>query len=167
MRKAAIGQPLRSQHAPRSMPTAGTGGFTLLELIVVMGIVALTATLVLPRLQSANARAGLQSATQQLAATLRLARAQVLYSGAEQTETLDPAGHLYWTDAMPGKRAIDPRLTLRIEEDGFEWAGQLRQIRFRPDGSATGGVIVLADGTARTRIAIDWLTGVTHLTLEP
>lgn len=32
-------------------------------------------------------------------------------------------------------------------------------IRFAPDGSSSGGRIVLADGKRRTQIGVDWLTG--------
>jgi general secretion pathway protein H len=44
---------------------------------------------------------------------------------------------------------------------------QLAGIRFAPDGSSSGGRIVLADGKRHTQIGIDWLTGRISVTDVP
>ena len=138
-------------------------GFTLLELIVVLSIAAMTATLVLPRVQSTASRTGLQATAQKLASALRLAHAEGLRQGIDQNVILDLQGRAFWSDAAPRHQSIDPAIQIAINDDGFEWAGQERKIRFPAEGGATGGEIVLADGRNEARIAVDWLTGVTTL----
>jgi general secretion pathway protein H len=46
-------------------------------------------------------------------------------------------------------------LTVNGERD----SAILGNIRFNPDGSSSGGRIVLADGTRRIAVGVDWLTG--------
>ena len=135
-------------------------GFSLLELVTVLAILAIAATLALPRLQGTNQRAALQSAVQQITAALKLARAEVLRTSTDQIVTFDLANRTFWPGtAKP--QGLGPRIAITIPDDGLEWDGALRRVRFRPDGSATGGTIALDDGTERARIAIDWLTGAT------
>ena len=43
--------------------------------------------------------------------------------------------------------------------DGERQSATLGDIRFNPDGSSTGGRIVLADGSRKIAVGVDWLTG--------
>lgn len=140
-------------------------GFSLLELIAVLAILGIAAAMTLPSGKGANARATLDATAATLAATLRIAKAQGQRTSTDQTVTLDLDGRTYWSDADPKRRAIDPTIAVVIADDGFEWDGQTRRVRFRPDGAATGGRIVLAKGARQAQIAVDWMTGTTSLTL--
>jgi general secretion pathway protein H len=140
-------------------------GFSLLELVVVLAILALAAAAAVPRLQGSTASQGVRTAAERLAGTLRTTRAEVLRTSTEKAVMFDPQTRAYWSDAEPAPRAVEGRLAIRFEDDGFDWAGTNRAIRFRPDGSATGGIIVLDDGSTQARIAVDWMTG--SATLRP
>lgn len=140
-------------------------GFSLLELIVVLSIVAIAAALVVPPGRGPNAKASLDRAAASLAATLRIAKAESQRKSTDQTVTLDLDHGSYWSDAEPQQKSFGQRINVTIQDDTFEWAGNTRRIRIQPGGSATGGTIVLADGTARARVTLDWLTGSTRLSL--
>lgn len=139
-------------------------GFTLLELIVVLGILALTASLVFPRAQSANSATALESAARRLASALQLAHAESRRTNTDQSIFLDVDHSTFWSSAAPTREAIPKTIAFTFQDDGFEWAGPSRRIRFTPSGGATGGTITLANATAQARITIDWLTGSTTLT---
>jgi general secretion pathway protein H len=140
-------------------------GFTLLELAVVLAILGLTAAIVIPSKPSSSGKAALDTAAAGIAAALRNAKAAGLRHSTDQTVTFDLEQGSYWSDADPQVRVLGPRIGVTIEDDGFEWAGRNRVVRIRPGGSATGGTIMLDNGTAKARVALDWLTGSTRLSL--
>ena len=138
-------------------------GFSLLELVVVLAVLAGTATLVLPRIEGTRERLAVQVDANRVAAALRIARADVLRTSSDRMVTFDVANRVYWSDVDPVERSFDLRITVALDDEGFEWVGTLRRVRFRPDGSATGGAIVLSDGASSARVVVDWLTGATRL----
>lgn len=142
-----------------------SAGFSLIELIVVLAILAAATALALPRTGGALQGASLDSAALQLASALRLARADVIRSSRDRTLTLDMNQKAYWSDHEPKRKPLDRRIAVSVRDESFEWEGTARRIRFRPDGSATGGVISLADGSNLAEVRIDWLTGVTSIKL--
>lgn len=139
-------------------------GFTLLELIVVLGILALTASLALPRVQGASSGATLEATARRLTSALQLAHAESRRTNTDQSVTLDLEHAAFWSGASPTREAIPEPIALFLQEDNFEWSGTSRRIRFTPSGGATGGIIALTSGNAQARITIDWLTGATTLT---
>jgi general secretion pathway protein H len=138
-------------------------GFTLLELIVVLAIMGLGTALALPAARGPTVKASLNSAAAQLAGSLRLARAEALRTNTDQTLTLDVQRHLFWSDGDPKPHAIDRSFQVAVEDDNLEWSGHERRVRFKPDGSATGGTIVFMNDASRARVSVDWLTGATAL----
>ena len=152
------------------MPTGATqfqrevcAGFTLLELVVVLAIAALTAALVLPNGRGATARATLSASAARFAAALRIARAESLRTSTDQTVSIELENRTYWSDTEPTHRAFDRRINVQLMDDTLEWDGSVRRFRFRPDGGATGAVVVLGDGNSSARVGVDWLTGATTL----
>lgn len=122
-------------------------GFTLLEMLVVLAVLALAIALVAgaggPR-PEAVARA----AADHVAAALRTARGRAILEDRTVTVALDAAGHaLRVGDDAPLR--LPPALAL---------SGPA-VIRFAPDGSSSGGRIVLTGGTRQMAVSVDWLTG--------
>lgn len=134
-------------------------GFTLVELLVVMAIGALMMTAV-PSLFSASfPGVELKSATRQTAAMLRLARESAIRRGVETELVVDLAAHQL---DLRGYRSLQlpKRLDLQLDAASREMLDDQRGvIRFFPDGSSTGGRIVLANGKYGFQVGVIWLTG--------
>jgi general secretion pathway protein H len=98
-------------------------------------------------------------AIRQIAAGLREARSQAITQNREVTFTLDVASRRYRIGTSPASSlpaVINLVLDTVREEQLDAMSGS---IRFFPDGSSTGGRIVLEHGRGREEIAVDWLTG--------
>jgi general secretion pathway protein H len=131
----------------------GDSGFTLVELLVVLAVIALL-IVAAPTLVSA-ARPGLEgkAAARALAQDLNAARQAAIFSGDESQVTFDPGTGSYV--APGGKRHAVPRdFSLAFQPGGLS-----NRIRFFPDGSSTGGTIVLGAGGHQHRVTAHWLSG--------
>ena len=139
-------------------------GFTLLELLVVLVILAGAAVIAYPRLGAVAPLAQMHAGAIELNATVRTARSTALRSNAEQSLTIDSGARTYWTSFDRRARLIAPRVTVEVAGTGVEQVTASRSvIRFRPDGSAADAVITLRDGRVVAALTIDWLTGASRL----
>lgn len=134
-------------------------GFSLIELVVVMVLMATLAGLGAAALNAGLPGQRLRGAARELAAELRFTRAQAIATGREQVFELD-VRERRWTSAGQREGRIDATLELiatsaREEQPELEVAA----VRFFPDGAATGGRFVLKRGDAAWRIDVAWLTG--------
>lgn len=128
---------------------ARDGGFTLIEMLVVLVILGLTVGLVLGRgpLRSAGLETRAEANT--IAGALRAARSRAIAGDQSITVAIDPVRHqLRVGSAAP--RALTGSIALAAPRAG---------ITFAPDGSSSGGRIDLATGPFRMQVAVDWLTG--------
>src|SRR4029077_16653164 len=99
------------------------------------------------------------SVAQELAEQLRLVRSEAIARNRELTLRLDLSGHSYRAAANP-PRTLPLSLSLELVTVAGERASaEIGDIRFNPDGSSTGGRIVLADGYRKIVVGVDWLTG--------
>ncbi|MGH7036280.1 MAG: GspH/FimT family pseudopilin [Stellaceae bacterium] len=143
---------------------AAQRGFTLIELVVVLAILALVTAMALPFLAGAGKKADARLATREIAAGLRLTRNLAMVRGRAEAFFIDTATGAFraGSTATPQRLPGDVRLVL------FTTAGEQRSasagsIRFFADGSSTGGGIRLQAGNSRSEVLVDWLTG--HLTI--
>jgi general secretion pathway protein H len=147
------------------MRSADNGaGFTLLEVLIVLGIVALAVAALAPLAGLGRGAADLGGTVADLSAQLRAARSAAIRSNREAEIVLDVTGRRYWGTGAAAPRALPPRIAWSLTSDSGEQAGGTGRIRFFPDGSSTGGSIGLRDGGANARIAVDWLTGAINVT---
>ncbi len=134
-------------------------GFTLLELIVVLAIMALGLAYVAPNFARTLESVRFQSAVREVASGLRQVRGIALSQGREAVFFLDVEERTYRIDlGRPQRLPQAIALTLNTARSELAGPGQ-GNIRFFPDGSATGGRIVLALGKLKKRVDVNWLTG--------
>lgn len=131
----------------------GSAGFTLLELLVVLAILALMVGLVMPVLGHSIERAGLHGATAEIRAALRGASTAAIAEGRMTTFRGDPAGGGYWIDRQYHRLAAGPATPTRVAVAG---AGR---VSFFPWGGSSGGRIWIEGPRARSEIAVDAVTG--------
>jgi general secretion pathway protein H len=140
-------------------------GFTFLELLVVLGIIALAAIFAMPLLNRPVGDATLTATAQKLANDMRAARAAAIRDNVERTLTIDLDKRRFWVDGLtrttiiPTGIAIDV-VTLQAER----LSPGLGRLRFLVDGSATGGNIILRAGQRVMSIELNWMTGHASLT---
>jgi general secretion pathway protein H len=130
---------------------------------VVLAIAALLMTAVPPLFESVLPGVQIKGAARRTAASLRLARDTAIRTGAETALTVDVQARSL---TLPGFRSISlpGGIRMDLEVARRELLDEERgAIRFFPDGSSTGGRIVLSrgEGTAATgyQVGVNWLTG--------
>jgi general secretion pathway protein H len=136
-----------------------TAGFTLLELLAALAILALLTALAVPALTAPSDGIRLRTAAAQIAAALRLARANAIARNGDVAVVIDAEGRsIRREDGAGGQFASDIFVELTIAES--ERATPTRGgFRFFADGSSTGGDIVLRLRGRELRLCVDWLTG--------
>lgn len=122
------------------------GGFTLLEMVIVLVILGLMLALVVTRGPMHSARLDTEAAVRELAGALRLARGRAI--AHDQTVSVALTSHTYQIDGLP----------LHTVPTDVALAGNAL-IRFSPDGSSSGGTVLVQTPTSRTSIVVSWLTG--------
>lgn len=123
-------------------------GFTLLETLVVLAILALATTLFVPFVGGHGGRVSAEAGARTMAAALGRARAQAIAGNVE-------ARYLISAESQ-AKDGLKVTLTVAKSELEGEGTGG---IRFYPDGSSSGGAISFDDGAKTVTVAVDWLTG--------
>jgi general secretion pathway protein H len=134
-------------------------GFTLVEIIAVVALIALAVTLVGVSVGTGLEGARVRAASKELAAALRFTRTQAIVKRESQVLIVDVENRTY---TAPGRAPVElPRqLELKLLTAAQEQVGDgIGQIRFFPDGSSTGGHVELILDDAHWRIDVGWLTG--------
>jgi type II secretion system protein H len=83
--------------------TRRSTGFTLLELMVVIAVLGILATLVVPQFQGTFEDARLKAAARELLAVLKLARSEAVSLQEVVCLCIDPAENKYWLEAPSGQ----------------------------------------------------------------
>ena len=135
------------------------GGFTLIEMLVVMAILAGVTGLTVSMTATRSRALNLDTALYQVAAAARVARSQAIIGGAPVLLLVD----LRARRITVGGKALAPLPgSISMEVHGLSLhpgSPQFSVIRFNPDGSASGGQVVMTDGRRRGQVEIFWLTG--------
>ncbi len=134
-------------------------GFTLIEVIVILAILGFALVLVAGYKPPWSSGLGLKGTASELASGLRLARSEAITSNRPVAFDLDVTHHLYRV-GKGAERRLPADLSIELMTIAGEGRGaSVGDIRFNPDGSSTGGKIVLSEGQRRTAVGVDWLTG--------
>jgi general secretion pathway protein H len=147
------------QQAPNTRREAG---FSLLELMIVLAILALATTVAGVAFSRSSVGFRFDAAAQELALNLREAQARALRSGRDVALAIDVDKRIYRLQADPAVQ-LPSDAQLRVVSAGEAMAGNNPAIVFSPEGGSTGGAITLTLGDRSAVITIDWLTGAVTL----
>ena len=141
-------------------------GFTLLEMLLVIVLIAAITTLTVGLLGVGGKGSRLRSAARTIATELRYTRAQALTTGVPQRFTMDLDKRAWSSGTHHG--VLPSSLQIRFDGVRQEQTGARdAAIRFFPDGSATGGRISLRTQGVGWRVDVRWLTGEVTLARLP
>ena len=135
------------------------GGFTLIEILVVLAVMALMVGLIVSRGPVRSQRLETDAAARGVTAALRLARAQAIVQNRPVGVSVDVLAHSYRIGAAAPQKLPDAVAISMTAVSGLTAGGRIAAISFAPDGSSTGGRIELAESGRVVRIGVDWLTG--------
>jgi general secretion pathway protein H len=134
-------------------------GFTLLEMLVVLAILALVMGFAGPLLSSGTEGVRLETASSELAAALRLTRSAAILRSGEATLMIDVDKRVFGSSVVP-QRAFAPEIQAKLTyASGIRSAPSDGGFRFFPDGSSTGGDVTLSLHGKQVKLCVDWLTG--------
>jgi general secretion pathway protein H len=139
-------------------------GFTLLEMLVVLVLIAAATLLAASAFGGGLRGARLHGAAKDIAAQLRFTRAVAISTGTPQDFVIDPQARA-WT-AANGRAGTLPDVGELVftgmragQVDGARADAGKGAVRFFPDGAATGGRVRLAANGGGWDVDVAWLTG--------
>jgi general secretion pathway protein H len=142
----------------RSLRPGPSCGFTLIEVLVVLVILGLTVALIVARGPARSAGFDLRATADDIAQQLRLARSEAISSDRMTAFTWDAAHRRYETNRVAGG-TVPPEVALAMTTATGGKPRPQDAIIFAPDGSSSGGRVVLDTGGRRLAVVVDWLTG--------
>lgn len=141
-------------------------GFTLVELLVVMAIIALVMGVVATSMARSISGAESREAARNIVAALKYTRTRAILSHSEQVFLVDVENRSY---QAPGRAevvlpdGVEILLTTARSEMADDQVGG---IRFFPDGGSTGGQVDLSVRGREYLVDVRWLTGEASLRRE-
>lgn len=158
------------------------GGFTLIELIIVMIVIFTLSTIVAPRFSDFFPGLQVRKSTESLLAWARKARADAAVTGTRQRLLLDSANKKYWIEVEarpikePGKFTaltgawIPETLPGAVTFESIEGAetdpsnSALRYVEFRPDGTSSEATVTLVnDNGDRQTLRVEGATSKVYI----
>jgi general secretion pathway protein H len=142
------------------MNEAGQAGFSLMEMVCAMALIAILAAVLLPMAPRQTSRARLQAYALETATLLKSDRNAAIRAGADVSTLVDApsrairSGATSQTIRIPDDVRFDALLPRTCQQRAV-----LSTISFFADGMSCGGAITLARLDMAYEIRVNWLTG--------
>src|SRR5262245_43669491 len=155
-----VGADARAIGGSQDARSAGEDGFTLLEIVCILAILAILSAILLPAFPRGTSRARLESYAVEAAGLLKADRNAALRRRVQVATQIDPVGRTIRSGAtgrvvrVPDDVGFDAVLATRCNQRA---AGPT--IRFFASGMSCGGVIALTRLGTGYEIRVNWLTG--------
>ncbi|MGH7346240.1 MAG: GspH/FimT family protein [Candidatus Rokuibacteriota bacterium] len=138
-------------------PEVDARGFTLLELIVTLVVVAVAVGLIVPTIGRSTETLRTRAEVAGFSATFRHARERAITTRQPFTVVVNPTDRLLTVttgdDEVRWTRALSERVDIRAETPGA------LTVRFEPQGTSSGGEFHLTSGKITYRVSVDAVTG--------
>ena len=132
-------------------------GFSLLELVMVMAVLAVAALVLLPRWQHSRER-GLRAQIEPIRAALQETKLQAMASGRPQVFAWNPSTRVWTSGKSQGRISDDIQVAMTFGQERNTVPAQAC-IVFFADGLSTGGRLRFAGKSESRQLQVDWLTG--------
>ena len=155
-----MGQGLTAAGRRRSIRRRTTAGFTLLEMVAVIAVVAMLAAILLPSLPRSTSRQRLAGYAVETAALLKADRTAAVRRNTQVSAQINAPGHVIQSGST--------RRALQIPADVSFQAVLPRTCNERPahstisffaTGMSCGGTIILSRLGVTFEVRVNWLTG--------
>ena len=136
------------------------GGFTLIEMVCVLAIIAILAAILLPRMPRETSRPRLEAYAVETASLLRADRNNAVRNHVEVTTQVDAAGRVVRSGStnrvvrVPDDVVFEALLAQRCND-----RRAFSTISFFASGMSCGGTIILSHAGTGYEIRVNWLTG--------
>ncbi len=152
---------IRTLQAGSSQTDAsGSAGFTLIEVLAVLVIIAMTAAAISTLYRSPSGSAQIKTAALLAASRLRDMRSNAMTSGSESFAAIDVDRHTMQFSDGSAPIAFSRLMEIEVTAaDSEKQDPSVAGVRFYPNGSSTGATINLKMGERAYEIRVNWLTG--------
>ena len=138
----------------------GACGFTLVELLVVLALAGLLLAVTPPLITAALPGVELKAAARRTAGALRQTREIAIAAGRDAAWVLDLEDRRYRIEGEGRSGALPDGIELELVAAEREMRSERSgAIRFYPDGSSSGGRVLLKRGDGGYQVGVNWLTG--------
>ena len=134
-------------------------GFTLLEMIVTISIIALFAGMASQLLNSSSDRMRFEESLRKFCSTLRMLQSSAIAQDRETSVSIDLLSNSYFADSNHyGSFPDKSNIILEVAGNSTNH-NRNGSIVFFPDGSSTGADVSLISDKIMAKVTVNWLTG--------